>query len=308
MVSESEAETAVKEPNIVSEPKHDSEGGNFNEDEGEASPELIHNICILPPLQNSASLNNASFQDAIVLPPIQAYEPVGSIRAALSEVKGFAQLTNYRLVIEGISEEDSKRIREYVVNKNKADTAFLENKVSVETSNKKNLKKSENSSGENGIKKKKRTGQSPSESTTAKHVSPAQIVSPYTLKNAVITVPASSLTHENSESEAMPNEIHINDYGDLTQYMEENLLKSNETAFRLILERYDVGSIHDHVARFRSLCDGSIPFLNTLNGNTDEEKGPDEVADGRKDDGDKVKNTKVDKEDDGVNGEKDAVR
>lgn len=306
-MTESEGETAVNEPNLISEENNDSGEEMVNGNEEEAAPELIHNICILPPLQNSPSLNKASYEDAIVLPPIQAYEPVGSIRAALSEVKGFAQLTNYRLVLEGISEEESKMVRECVANKNKADTTSLENKVSVETSSKKNLKKSENASKENGVKKKKGTGQSSSEAAMTKPVHPSQVVSPYTLENAVITVPASSLTTENSGSEATPGEIHLNDYGDLTQYMEENLLKSNETAFRVVLERYDVGSIHDHVARFRNMCDGSIPFLNTLNGNIEEEKGPDEAAKGREEDEGKVKNTKDDKKDEGVNGEKDSA-
>ena len=138
-MTEAEAEISKSdkgEPNLISEPpistgdvNEESEAGNLIEEEEETGPELVHNICILPPLQNSPSLNKTSYEDAIVLPPIQAFEPVGSIRAALSEVKGFAHLTNYHLIAEVISEEESKDIREHVAQKNTRDYLSLENEM-----------------------------------------------------------------------------------------------------------------------------------------------------------------------------------
>jgi protein TIF31 len=287
----SESDKGVEEPNLISEPptsnggvNDESEAGNLIDEEEETGPELVHNICILPPLQSSPSLNKTSYEDAIVLPPIQAFEPVGSIRAALSEVKGFAHLTNYHLIAEVISEEESKDIRGHVAQKNTRDSVSLENEAAAAAAVKKSSNGNDNTSGGSGKKKKKKNEKPKSETATTKTVPSSQVVSPYTLKDAVIAVPSShsSLVSEESESEATSTEVYLNDYGDLTPLVEKNLLKSNETAFRLVLERYDVGAIHDHVARFRNLCDGNTPYLNTLNGNESEEREEDEAAGGDK--------------------------
>jgi protein TIF31 len=61
---------------------------------------VLKNLVILPPLQKKGISSRDELLDAVPLPPIRAEEPVSSIRAALSEVVGYAHLTNYRFVLE----------------------------------------------------------------------------------------------------------------------------------------------------------------------------------------------------------------
>lgn len=61
---------------------------------------VLKDLLILPPLNKTSDASNASEQellDAVPLPPIRSEEPVSSLRTALSEVCGYAHLTNYRL-------------------------------------------------------------------------------------------------------------------------------------------------------------------------------------------------------------------
>jgi protein TIF31 len=61
---------------------------------------ILKSLVILPPLQKDGTLERDELVDAVPLPPLRAEEPVSSIRAALSEVCGYAHLTSYRLVLE----------------------------------------------------------------------------------------------------------------------------------------------------------------------------------------------------------------
>jgi protein TIF31 len=61
---------------------------------------VLKNLVILPPLQKKGASSRDELLDAVPLPPIRAEEPVSSIRAALSEIVGYAHLTNYRFVLE----------------------------------------------------------------------------------------------------------------------------------------------------------------------------------------------------------------
>jgi protein TIF31 len=60
---------------------------------------LLKDLVILPPRQQKNKAT-AVEQTVIRLPPIRAEEPVQSLRAALSELVGFAAMTNYRLELE----------------------------------------------------------------------------------------------------------------------------------------------------------------------------------------------------------------
>ena len=67
---------------------------------GETESVVLKDLLILPPLNKTSSVDAASEQelvDAVPLPPIRSEEPVSSLRTALSEVCGYAHLTNYRL-------------------------------------------------------------------------------------------------------------------------------------------------------------------------------------------------------------------
>lgn len=61
---------------------------------------LLKDLCILPPLQKEGTVDWDEMEDAILLPPLRAQEPVASIRVALSEVPGYSHLSNFRFVLE----------------------------------------------------------------------------------------------------------------------------------------------------------------------------------------------------------------
>ena len=59
---------------------------------GRAPQKTFRPICCVDALNKIDGL--------IHLPPIRAEEPVASLRAALSEVRGYAHITHYRLVLD----------------------------------------------------------------------------------------------------------------------------------------------------------------------------------------------------------------
>jgi protein TIF31 len=76
------------------------EGAAPEEAEG---PVLLKDLVILPPRQSKAAGATPVRQVPIRLPPIQAEEPVQSLRAALTELVGYSAMTNYRLELEPAS-------------------------------------------------------------------------------------------------------------------------------------------------------------------------------------------------------------
>jgi hypothetical protein len=186
-------------------PQEEKEGETEEEKEGETeqveAPPVLKNLCILPPLQKSGTLERDEMLDRVPLPPIRAEEPVSSIRAALGEVYGYAHLTNYRFELE---------------------------KPSVSNPPPKN-------------------GDVP-------------VVSPYTGRNAVVSVPVAlkSLEDGNQEVDSMA----LDDYGDLSLLLDKGL--KDGSAFRVVLERYDVAQVRDHVVRLGSLLDGNAPSVSSL--------------------------------------------
>ena len=171
--------------------------------------QIFQNLAILPPLQKGNS-DTTGFKDAVPLPPIRAEEPVSSIRAALSEIKGYAHLTNYRFVLEN--------------NKDKSGV--------------KDSSKTASSSNTNGA-------------------------SPYTGLNALI---ATKHVVQSFLDEAEPSEgLVLDEFGDLSSL----LLEGGEglqdgSGFRVVLERYDIALIKDHIARLRTLLDGNAPNSTSL--------------------------------------------
>ena len=101
------------------------------------------------------------------------------------------------------------------------------------------------------------------------------IVSPYTGRNAVVSVP-SALKHLGDEEkvENGSTSLVLDEYGDLSFLLEKGL--QDGSAFRIVLERYDVGQVRDHISRLRSLLDGNAPSLTTL----DESGGKPEPSNG----------------------------
>ena len=99
--------------------------------------------------------------------------------------------------------------------------------------------------------------------------SPLPTVSPYTGKNAIVSIPVAvkSLEMEpqtppSSQDETINSPKVLDDYGDLLPLVENGL--TDGSAFRVVLERYDVASVRDHVTRLRSLLDGNAPSATSL--------------------------------------------
>jgi protein TIF31 len=179
------------------EKQPEAEQPEAEQPEADAAP-VLKNLIILPPLQKSNSLGRDETLDGVPLPPIRAEEPVSSIRAALSEVVGYAHLTNYRFVLE-----------------------------------------------------------EPPKSKPSGNLEPPAI-SPYTGRDAVVSVPVAVKSLE-TEPQGLEKDqsLVLDDYGDLTSLADSGL--QDGSAFRVVLERYDVALIRDHVTRLRSLLDGNAP-------------------------------------------------
>ena len=83
-------------------------------------------------------------------------------------------------------------------------------------------------------------------------------------------------TSTSNDEEKEDEEIVLNDFGDLSSYVEANELDSN-MGLRMVLERYDVGLVKEHVIKTRFLLDGNAPCVIRIVGDNEEE-GDVEVA------------------------------
>jgi len=121
------------------------------------------------------------------------------------------------------------------------------------------------------------------------------IVSPYTGKNAVVSVPVAikSLTEDSSPSAAVGV---LDDYSDLQAVLAQGL--RDGSAFRIVLETYDATLVKDHIVRLRSLFEGNIPTLLSLDETSDNVRETAESSSKEsKDSGDVVDETKTDEKD-----------
>lgn len=279
------ATTDVTTGNECVEEGKDEENEEGEEGEGEEDPKAIylHNLCILPPLQKDPKENfndNVITKDTVLLPSIGPNEPVSAIRGALAEIRGYAHITNYRLVIEDIDEE----VHQSIVENSKA---RAKETLVVATSSKLAGGKSSGATngssaagGGGGKKKKKKASSNNGYSHSSTSVPVQDVVSPYTSNRAVIKVSSSILSldsdgvqqHTNND-EGKDEEITLNDFGDLSTYVESNDLDSN-MGLRMVLERYDVGLVKEHVMKTRFLLDGNAPcVLRVIGDNGDEVDG-----------------------------------
>lgn len=224
-----------------------NDGENCEEAEEVEEPVFLHNLCILPPLQKDNFNPSTLAKDSILLPSIAPSEPVSAIRSALGEFRGYAHITNYRLVIEDIDEDLHQSIVDNSREKVKDETSSKCNNANNVSGNKKKKKKSNNGNSGSSL------------------VSVEEVVSPYTTNKAKITVASSMLSlnkdpMNDTDEEKSNEEVVLNDFGDLSPYVEAGLLDSN-MGFRMILERYDVGLVREHVNKTRFLLNGNPPSV-----------------------------------------------
>lgn len=153
-------------------------------------------------------MNRDESLDVVQLPPLSSEEPVQLLRAALSEIIGYAHLTNFRFVLEV-----------------------------------------------DGV------------AGTTLDKDDHQLPSPYTGVNAVVAVPVSFKSLEVSSEK---NSVVLDEYGDLSPLLREGM--KDGSGFRIVLERYDVAGVRDHILRLRQLLDGNAPVVTSLKPKQDEEK------------------------------------
>ncbi|KAL3922717.1 MAG: hypothetical protein SGILL_002055 [Bacillariaceae sp.] len=190
-------------------------------EEAQPEPIVLSGLKILPPRQKAGTVaTGQQLADAIYLPKLGPEEMVASLRQALTELTGYAHLTNYRFELENTC--------------------------------------SETRVGNGG--KRKANASSPAEP------------SKYTGVNAVVCIPVAvkSLDEEamklsSSAGETQP--IVLDEYGDLAPLLEQGL--EDNSAFRIVLERYDASLIKDHVIRLRSILEGNAPAVHTLDDGND---------------------------------------
>lgn len=309
-------------------------------DAATAKPEvLIRNLCILPPRQSKKPPQGGAKKarkdlDAlgvIPLPPLRPEEPVQSLRNALSEVKGYAHLTSYRLVVEDRPEgiEAALTARKKGMSdgspsstsapSGSGDAAGSGNASgSATTASKKSKKKKSKAGGsDSGSNSPNRGGSSP----LNRNVAPTDVVSPHTGPNAVVATPSSArslevatYTHylgttipveaaaevaavasstsssgtatspasngkkkkkgsKDGNDEAQFDEVVLDDFTDLSPYLERGLT-SDKAALRIVLERYNVAGVRDHVVRLRQIFDGLVPSVTSLADGAEEEQQP----------------------------------
>lgn len=194
-------------------------------DDFQSEPVFLKNLRILPPLQKKEAISKDEILDSVALPPIRAEEPVSSIRAALSDVSGYAHLTSFRFVLEH---------------------------------NEKAVAASESNSG------------------VSRPLTLTTLTSPYTGKNAVISIPVAVKSLENEPQATVlpdqatdnPDLLVLDDYSDLTPLLAKGL--TDGSCFRIVLERYDAATVKDHIVRLRSLFDGNVPSVTSLADAADE--------------------------------------
>lgn len=92
--------SSANEENTTSEEKDIATETTVNEATEEKKEELIEHLYILPP-----KIPNNIEETRLQLPPLRLDEPISSIKAVLSEVLGYAHITNYRLILEKDQEE-----------------------------------------------------------------------------------------------------------------------------------------------------------------------------------------------------------
>ena len=119
------------------------------------------------------------------------------------------------------------------------------------------------------------------------------LVSPYTGKGAVVSVPVSVKSlDQTTEASPLPSSTNVLDeYGNLTMLVEEGWHeKKGGVAFEIVLERYDAATIKEHLQRIRSLLAGNVPSVYSLADEEDVEVIEEEKREGEGEDSDKQPN------------------
>lgn len=293
----------VNETATVIAPSDNAQADDNNGPPTNPPPIFIQGLSVLSPRQKSNSNNKAREETAVVpLPPLRPEEPIASIRGALSEVIGFAHLTKYRLVVERLTDDGKGTTTNVGTTSNNAATGMT----------------SKSTKGGNGKHTKTQDRKKNSKGADNRNWSP------FTLGNALVTVPPSrslDIGDENNNREEkdereekdddVDGELVLDEYSDLSLLLPllersssssspssspttdpsstddpstDSKTTSNNTgadgsivlnashlSIRVVLERYDLASVKDHLGRVRGLAEGNAPYVVTLKGEDEEE-------------------------------------
>ena len=88
--------------------------GEATDDPASAMPPPLKDLVVLPPRQKEKTSLDGK-EACLALPPLRPEEPVQSIRLALSEVVGYAHMTNYRLELEEGYEKQGEEVAPPVI-------------------------------------------------------------------------------------------------------------------------------------------------------------------------------------------------
>ena len=272
-------------------------------------PIFIHNLSISSPRQRTSSplssshsnSNNNNDEEEVVikLPPLRPEEPVASLRGALTEVIGFAHLTKYRLVVEkkpqlppsnsdgesndgkqiksGKGQNNTKNNTNNNNNKKKQDVVWstytLRNAVVSTPSTLQCLQTDTTVANNNG-------GKEEEEELVLDDYGDLSILLPL-LQQSDVDSSSSNNTNNSSnssnEEETKEELILLNGHITPRSPPPQQILDASNYTIRIILEKYTISSIKDHVMRVRSmLVDGGLPFVSSLV--ADESSEAEEVA------------------------------
>ena len=334
MTEKSDEMMEVDEPKLVDEPEPAEAEGEAKEArkvQTVTHVEMTGLVLLSPRQRPSGGTNGSSAAPtlALPLPALRPEEPAASLRAALSDIVGFAHVTRYRLVVEGV---DGKDRAGFVSNDAPANGKGVRranggaNGSAAATSTTNGQKPANNqqkSKSSNGQTKKSRKKKSSGHGHHAPRDDHLSVVSPYTGRGAKVEPalardaegPDHVLTGrdaggnklvnggksngetngaakaEEANKNNTTNLLSLDEYSDLAAL--ESLLRSDPTTavstrdltehdeqpavrqlqdtvdgssygIRMVLERYDVGSVRDHLQRVRALLGGGAPHLRAV--------------------------------------------
>lgn len=240
---------------VVLPPRQQSKSGNISSSN---SSRASKGGAVVDAEPTDASPSNSSRSDgglehAIALPPIRAEEPVQSIKAALAEVVGLAQITNYRLELEVPAGLDDHERRSKVVKRVPYVAPLISpyvgaHAVVVQPIATKALDE----------KYALRVAHAAADRTTSSTAAVVVIDDdhPNEEKEAHLD------DDDDDDDEARSQLLVLDEWSDLTPLLAVGLCDG--AAFRMVLQRYDAAAIKDHVLRLRSLLNGNAPAVMAL--------------------------------------------
>ena len=241
---------------------------------------IITNLSILSPRQKTSNSPKNNNEIRIALPPLRAEESVAAIRGALNEVLGLAHLTKYRLVVETCKQARSnssnssstKQAGNNNSNKNAVWSPYtLRNaKVSispslsslVETSRVPHYLTNSANEEEKGGGDAEKEGEK--KELVLDDYGDLSMLVPL-LEKEVAANNDDGANDNNSDNDADPKEK--SESNETIAHQQRIQLDASSYALRIILEKYDLSSIKDHILKIRNLFEGNAPFLSSLDGN-----------------------------------------